>query len=272
MPTKSKPTDELQFAAWQCVLTVAEGKRLIAKGVAAMEKVQRALEDGIVVVTKGTTNAYVAEELLGGPIPKRKYVLGRTTPVTWTGDDEGFFAGSFPEVILRNGKRLEGVTLAQIIGEMVAGDVIIKGANALDYRSHVAGVLIGHPTGGTVGTILGHIYGKGLNLIIPVGLEKQVVDPIAGPEWLTLGARLADAALGGVPRLWPIHGEIVTEIEALHELTLHGLTIQQIGAGGVCGAEGACRLMVQGEADEVDEARRVVESVQGEPAFGELGE
>ena len=46
-------------------LTVAESKRLIAKAVAQMPIVKNALENGMVIITKGTTNAYVAEEITG---------------------------------------------------------------------------------------------------------------------------------------------------------------------------------------------------------------
>lgn len=45
-------------------LTVSEGKRLIAKGIMAMPSVKEKLEKGMIIVTKGTTNTYIAEELL----------------------------------------------------------------------------------------------------------------------------------------------------------------------------------------------------------------
>lgn len=249
--------------AWEFVLTVSEGKRLIAKGVAALPSVREAMEDGIVVVTKGTTNAYVAEELLGREIPKRSYVLGRTVPAKWSA--EGFFTGSIPEVILRNGKLVEDVTLAEIMDEMSAGDVVIKGANALDYENQVAGLLIGDPRGGTLGTIIGHVYGKGLNLVIPVGLEKQLSQPLADPFPFP---DPAFAAANNVSRLWAVQGIIVTEIDALGTLT--DAAIFQIGAGGVCGAEGASRLVAVGTEDDVEEVRELVESIQGELAFEEL--
>ena len=41
----------------QTVLTVAESKRLIAKGVAALPEIQNAMQEGMVVVATGTTNA-----------------------------------------------------------------------------------------------------------------------------------------------------------------------------------------------------------------------
>ena len=44
-------------------LTVSESKRLIAKGIAANKDVKDRLENGIVIITLGTTNTYLAEEL-----------------------------------------------------------------------------------------------------------------------------------------------------------------------------------------------------------------
>ena len=64
----------------QFSLTVAESKRLIAKGVAALPEVQHAMEERTVVVATGTTNAYVLEELWGKKIDKRAYRSGITTP------------------------------------------------------------------------------------------------------------------------------------------------------------------------------------------------
>ncbi len=50
------------------VLTVSESKRLIAKGVAKLEFVQKARQEGTVAIAKGSTNGYVVEEILGKPI------------------------------------------------------------------------------------------------------------------------------------------------------------------------------------------------------------
>ena len=46
-------------------LTVSESKRLIAKGISANKEVKDRLENGIVIITLGTTNTYLAEELAG---------------------------------------------------------------------------------------------------------------------------------------------------------------------------------------------------------------
>ena len=46
-------------------LTVSESKRLIAKGVAAADFVQRAMKEGTLAVGSGSTNGYVVEEITG---------------------------------------------------------------------------------------------------------------------------------------------------------------------------------------------------------------
>ena len=64
------------------IFTVAESKRLIAKAVVQMPIVKKALKSGTVIVTKGTTNTCIAEELLGKSIEPGAYMYGRITPET----------------------------------------------------------------------------------------------------------------------------------------------------------------------------------------------
>ncbi len=82
------------------VLTVAESKRLIAKGVVALPSVQRALKDGMIAVAKGTTNAYIVEELLGKPIDKPAYTIGVTLPQKMM-HTTGFREQKLPNVVLK---------------------------------------------------------------------------------------------------------------------------------------------------------------------------
>ena len=58
------------------VVRPAAAKRLIAKGVAAHPIVERALREGTIVITLGTTNACVAEELTGEPIDRGAFAAG----------------------------------------------------------------------------------------------------------------------------------------------------------------------------------------------------
>lgn len=251
-----------ELGTYSFVLTVAEGKRLIAKAVAALPVVQKAMKEGIVAVCKGSTNAYVAEELLGESLPKGSYVLGRGVPATR--DTADVFTGNIPEVIFVKGER-SALTLADAVAKMQRGDVVIKGANALNYESGIAGLLVGHPSGGTIGVVIGSCFGKGLHLVIPVGLEKEIAEDIQGLADLISAE--PEISRTGMPSLWPITGEIVTELEALELLA--GVEAHQIGAGGLCGAEGGSWFGVWGTEEELAVVRELVATLQGEPGFGE---
>ena len=49
---------------FQYVLTVSAGKRLIARAVSEYEPVKASLANNAIVIIAGTTNSYVAEEIL----------------------------------------------------------------------------------------------------------------------------------------------------------------------------------------------------------------
>jgi len=237
-------------------LTVAEGKRLIGKGVAALPQVQQAMEEGIVVVTRSTTSGYVLEELLGEEIDRTSFVTGKTLP---SGHPERgkMLSADTPEVVFRKGERGEGGD--DLLGELSAGDVIIKSPNALDYDAGLVGYLIGASSGGTVDKYLGHCHGKHLHFIAPCGLEKQVADDLVAASEILMAA---GERLSG-PSLWVTPAEIMTELDAIGLLT--GACAMQIAAGGIMGAEGAAWITAFGSEDEIAQVRELVESVQGEP-------
>jgi hypothetical protein len=240
------------------VLTVSESKRLIAKGVANFSIVKKALKKGMVVIATGTTNSYIVEEILGKPIEKHNYTSGVVLPAR----EKRALTQKIPDVVLRDGVLVEGLNRFNAPKEMKDGDVYIKGCNALNYKSRIAGILIGHSEGGTIGAVLGDIYGKRINLVLPVGLEKNVYEDINRVSRILQ----EDAEyLRETPRLLPVTGEIITEIEALEILT--GVKALQIAGGGVGGAEGAVRLLIDGDMEKIKKAMELVESIQGEPAF-----
>jgi hypothetical protein len=237
-------------------LTVAEGKRLIARGVAQLPQVQRALEDGIVIVTRSTTSGYVLEELLGEPVDRRSFVTGKTLP---SGHPERgkLLSADTPEVVLRKGERGEGGP--ELISELKAGDVIIKSPNALKYDEGIVGYLIGAADGGTVGKYLGPAHGKHLHFIAPCGLEKEVAGDLIAASKILMEA---GESLRG-PSLWVTPAEIVTELDAIALLT--GAQAMQISAGGIMGAEGATWITALGSPEEIERVRELVASVHGEP-------
>jgi hypothetical protein len=241
------------------VLTVAQGKRLIAKAVAQMPEIQRALGEGTVAVGRGTTNAYVVEELLGTTIAKGEYASGRTLPSGTPGQRLG--RGTHPELVLRQGKPAEGVSAVEAVKEMGPGDVFIKGGNALDYERKLVGVLIGHPAGGTIGASYGTIVSRKIHLVIPIGLEKTICGDLIA---LSLASRRPDdhPQARAVP-LFPMTGTIVTEIEALRLLC--GVVARPLAAGGVLGAEGAIWLLVEGEREALDRALELHQALADEP-------
>jgi len=260
-PSASSATQQEPVAQGNAVLTVAESKRLIARAVAGMPEVQHALKDGMVVVCKGTTNSYVAEELLGRQIPQGAFVIGRVTPHK---DGRPLpEVDPMPEVILVKGVHRPDLTLDAALAKVKPGDVIIKGANALDYANQAAAVWLGSPTGGTTAKILPHVGPGKAHLVIPIGLEKQISGSVADVVETVNTSREANEKL---PRMQLMRGTIVTELEALRMLA--DVEPFQASAGGIAGAEGAVWLVWRGRRDAVDRAAHIVDQIQGEPPFG----
>lgn len=236
-------------------LTVAESKRLIAKALVQTDTVQTALHGGIVAVAPGTTNGYVVEELTGQPIDKRCFVTGHTLPSHYTGPR---CEKSVPDLVLHKGQRLDA-SATDAVNEMGPGDVFIKGANAVNHDLDQAALLIGHPTGGTLGAVLGTIVARRIHLIHPVGLEKSV------PGDLNNAAFVQKDMDGKGPALWVSPGEVFTEIEAF--AVLCDVQAVPLASGGVGGAEGAVWLMLIGDPETLANAEQTIAAIQGEPPF-----
>ncbi|HOG47015.1 MAG TPA: hypothetical protein PLJ35_03215 [Anaerolineae bacterium] len=241
----------------QVCLTVSESKRLIARGVAALEAVRARMRQGIIVVSSGSTNAYIVEELLGERFDKRSYVTGQITSAGF-----GVGAATRPDVVLRDGAPAPDLDRFSALKAMQAGDIFLKGANALNYERGVAGIWVGGEGSGTIGGTLGHIVQKRLHLLVPVGLEKCVPYAI---EAAAATIAEEDETLGKVVSLFPVHGHIFTEIEALSALA--GVEAIPCSAGGIMGAEGGVTLLLRGEREAVRAAVGIVDEIKGEPLF-----
>jgi len=166
----------------QFVLTPAAGKRLIAKALVAHPAIQTALKSGTVAIIAGTTNGYVAEEILASigqseGFSRRRFFRGiilppghPTTEIGMLPDQSGFPG----DAVIVNGVCQKGKTIFDVVDVLLEGDVILKGANALDLVRRQAAIFIGHPKAGTIGAALQAVVGRRVRLILPVGLEKRV--------------------------------------------------------------------------------------------------
>jgi hypothetical protein len=244
----------------QCVLTCSMGKRLIGKGLAAHPDVLAAAREHTLVVVAGTTNGYVAEELLtaldlGEGFTRKGFRRGLVVPPSF--DAASVAAKLEGDVIIRRGRRIEGKTIFDVVEDLAEGDMILKGANLFDSLSGQAAVYIGHPQAGTIGAALPVVVGRRVRLVVPVGLEKRVTADV-----MDLAERLNVPGVEG-PRLMPLPGSVYTELDAITQLT--GAEAELIAAGGVYGAEGAVWVGLDGDAEQIDQAVQLVASVATEP-------
>ena len=251
----------------QFVITPAAGKRLIGKALASHPAIVAALKSRTVVIVAGTTNGYVAEEVLvsigqAEGFSLRRFFRGITLPpsrsMTESGrlPDESEFPG---DVVIVNGLWQKGKTIFDVVDDLKEGDIVLKGANALDLLRGQAAIYIGHPKAGTIGVTLQAVVGRRVRLILPVGLEKRILGDL-----MDLAARLNTPGAHG-PRLLPVPGEVFTELDAIALLT--GATAELVASGGVCGAEGSSWLAVDGSAEQLQAAEKLLKSVASESAF-----
>jgi hypothetical protein len=241
----------------QFSVTTSMGKRLIGKAMAIHPAVKDVLENGTLVIIAGTTNGYVAEEILTS--------LGQAEGFSREGFRRGMTVAhgatvakaDFPgDVVISDGEWQKGKTVFDVVDDLKPGDVVLKGANAFDGRGQAA-VQIGHPQGGTILAALPAAIGRRARLIVPVGLEKRVLEDV------NVLARRCNALETEGPRLFPMPGEVFTELDAIRLLT--GAEACLIAAGGVYGAEGAAWLGIAGTEEQVEAAAQLIKSVADEP-------
>lgn len=241
----------------QFCVTTAMGKRLIGKAMAQHPTIKGVLEQGTLVIIAGTTNGYVAEEVLKS--------LGQAEGFSRKGFRRGLTVApgakavkaEFPgDVIISDGQWQKGKTIFDVVDDLKAGDVVLKGANAFDARGHAA-VQIANPKGGTIIAALSAVVGQRVQLIVPVGLEKRVLEDVN-----VLAQRCNAPSARGL-RMLPIPGKIFTELDAIGLMT--GAEACLLAAGGICGAEGAAWLGIAGSEEQMQAAAKLIKSVVDEP-------
>ncbi len=248
-----------QLHTKQFLLTVSAGKRLIAKAAATLSQVTHALEFGTIAVIAGTTNAYVAEELLlrigqADDFCKDHFFRGATTMPGKTGPQP-----NHADVIIEKGQWKKEQTIFDCADRLGGGDIVFKGANAVNLQKRQAGILVGNPTLGTVGPAIQASAGRRAELIVPVGMEKRVTADI-----MELAVQLNSPTSSGL-RFLPVCGTVLTELDAVRQLT--GAVAELIAGGGICGAEGSCWIAATGNDQQLKALSGLMERVGKEPSF-----
>ncbi len=258
--------------------TVDEGKKLIAKGVANLPAVKKALKDGIIAIHYSTSSYFLVPELTGesvdtdGPwlagiiVPKAMCVHENTQRRHAPGSDTEHAAilrdagSSTHTIVIEKGKRVYGKTLRDLYENMGKNDVYVKGVNCYDADGY-AGVLIGSADeNGTIGRMYGGHVKNGYPLVACAGNEKFIPGSVKDAAGVVKGTK--DYAMGINVKLFPFKAdEIMTEAKALETVT--GVKATVISAGGLAGAQGGVCVAVEGDKSQVDAAGALAESLKG---------
>lgn len=256
-PFKKSVSTGARLESALVTLNPAESKRLIAKAIAILPEIKAVLKQGTLVITWGTANAYVIEEIMQQTIPdKTTFASG----VISEGELNAIHPDKkIPPVVLQNGKPSE-IHQTAALSDFKPGDVFIKGANAIDSRGDI-GMLVANQTGGSVCDAWFATSGRGGSFICPVGLEKLVPSVNeASRKCNMFGFKYST----GIPAsLITFFGKAVTEIQAINLLS--GADAYHVASGGIAGSEGAVTLVIEGENDTLERAFELVKGVKGEP-------
>jgi len=246
-------------------LTPAESKRLIGRAVAIHPLVKKAMLQGNILVSNGTTTGYFIEELLGTSIEIEKFPSGLITQgvLCQTPDDR------IRSMFIKNGVLQESDTsiseydeLEKQLTQITCKDVYVKGANALDIEGN-AGFLLAHPNGGNIMYSLHRVYAQGANFIIPIGLEKFVAS-VPSAQRNMKGINDYTYTFGrGCGYVSVNNGIIINEITSLEMLT--GVKATHVGSGGVGGSEGSVILVIDGTEKQEQDTIKLLNEIKGEP-------
>lgn len=255
----------------QVSLTSAESKKLIARAVARMDVVKRALNEGMVVMHPSSSTIFLAEEITGKRPSTDVWVCGVIIPkgacselgasrASLQGQGGGPLAFRASWVV-KGGKLETGIALGSLMEQMGPNDVYVKGVNALDMQGNVGILAANEVEGGSFGVVMAALRRKSFQVIFTVGLEKLIPIPIREAAREALRTQL-DYSMGLPCSLIPAAGgTVITEVEAIRILS--GATAVPIAAGGLAGAEGAITLVIKGEAEQVNPAISYIEEVKG---------
>lgn len=251
-------------------LTPEESKRLIAKSIARMESVRRAKRRGLIGFSLCTSCGYVIQELLG---ERSINLSGYCCGFVYAGGSCSVPTGKQEKLLLldRGKKRwlnFPEENFTRFIDQMDGDDIIIKSGNLIDPAGNV-GVLVASPDGGEAGNYLPHILANGIQLIVPMTLNKTVPIPLAEiiPHMGIYEFR-RDRVHGMSCGMIPLPGKVITEMDALR--TLFDVKALPVAMNGLGTGAGSVTLMLMGNDSAVEKAWEAVGEIKGEPPLKNL--
>ena len=254
-----QPTPGKKQVAALVVLNPAQSRRLVAKGAVACPIVQKAYKNGMIIIARGITNAFVTEEFFNITIANKANqtvgLIGQgMTNVTTTPPPSEWH-------VIEKGKVIEGADSNVEILKFKKGDVVIKGGNAIDHTG-LTGTYASSLKCGTMGMSWPVVTPRGGEFIVPVSLEKMV--PCVMTAAQHTGVYHFKYSTGLPAKIVPlIEAKAVTEIEAF--VILCGVRAYNVGSGGVAGSEGSVHLTLEGDENKIEKAMELVKSLREEP-------
>jgi len=240
----------LQFS-----LTVPEAKAVIAKAAASLPEVKKAFKSGRIFLKGGTTVSKFAEELVGIELG----ICGRVSPLGTKGPRH-IKLDAPHSIVIENGeiRNVDDFEEEEVL-KLGRDDIFVIGANAIDVNGNAA-IMAGSALGGNPGKILGGLMAEGVQILILAGLEKLIPIDISSAV-KACGRKKIDISFGMAVGLIPIIGKLITEQIAIEILAEVKCTV--IGKGGICGAEGATTMVVEGDKSEVKKIFDIINNVKG---------
>lgn len=237
----------------QVTLLVEESKELIARAVVRHKAVQESLKNGKLVFKGGTTVSRISEKLVGVPLR----ICGR---ITERGAASSLKSNGHPHTLLLEGGIIKNIDdcMGSEYEKLSCHDTVIIGANAIDVFGNAA-MMAGSPGGGDVGRNMSFLSTEGVRVLVPVGLEKLIPGNLN--EAVSRSSRKGlSLSYGMSVGLFPVHGEIITEVEAIKLLA--DVECHVIGAGGLGNAKGSVTLEIWGHDWSVAAIHEIIRDIK----------
>ncbi len=260
----------------EIIFTPVESKYFISRAIVQTEKIQNALNNGIIACHPCSTGFTLFNEITGrkntgkvwltGMIVEKGLCIEANTQVKRTDVQVGKGIGQaladpglYPHtMVLYKGEEVVGWTIYDLMERMGPGDIYVKGVNAVD-ANHRVGVLLGSLVEGTIGKMLKARDEKHFEIICPVGLEKYIPGTVEKAAGFISDTK--DYSMGQKVRMRPLEATVITEIDAAKMIA--DVEVMQFAAGGVKDGAGTVCLAVKGEEKEVRKIIEIAESVKG---------